>query len=355
MVQGRPIEKRLRGRKITQREYREAIIDTLRLFGETGASGAEIAEEWGELWPVPENRLIINKTLINMAERGVLRKASRRGRYVVNETRVAELGTSQGEATERQIINFMISRGGFATLHQIAEHFGVEEVDDKSDPDRDPYTAIRKRDPVYAAIETALKRSKIIRRDFYPHIQRANGDKRTRNYWHLSRDYLDLLPRTGYITGALIRCALNLGDASVDAEIATEATFARIASVVVQTMEAKGIDYAKMAEVEPAFETIMRDWNRLYPAVKRMNELAEAKLGVDYFSEAAFRIEQEFADTADARLFQKFIDGEGDAHTTAPLDFYYALGRVLGLNAAALSRGYIEPAYPSSSELSDEA
>lgn len=355
MVQGRPIEKRIRGRKVTQREYREAIIETLRLFGQTGASGSEVAEEWGEPWTIPDNRLIINKTLINMADRGVLRKGSRRGRYLVNETRVAELGTSQGEATERQIINFMVSRGGFATLHQIADHFGVEVVDDKSDPDRDPYTSVRKRDPVYAAIETTLKRSKIIRRDFYPHIQRASGDKRTRNYWHLSRDYLDLLPRTGYITGALIKCALNLGDASVDVDIATEAAFARIASVVVQTMEAKDLDYVKMAEVEPAFETIMRDWHRLYPADNRLKDLAEAKEGVDEVSETAFRIEQEFADAADGRLFQKFIDGEAAAHMSAPLEFYYALGRVLDLNATALSRGYIEPAYPSSSEISEEA
>lgn len=388
-------QKRLRGKKVTQAEFAAATIDAVRKLskGDEGARPIDVADVLGDPWTQPDFRQILNQTLVNMERRGTLQKAGR-GRYTVNEQKLADRGDRQSDSIEARLIPFLKSVGGFATMRQMMRHLGIDAsvlYQDDTDWASDADDVVKKvyiyqRDFSYSVAFNAIKRSELIRKDF-PIFQPNPGGK-PRRYHHLNADALAALPRTGWFSHELMKWALPGASNASDVDIATDRAFVNIAAAVTTVIRARDVKHADVAdELEdamklwrPAYLRAAREAGILKPPERARSVAPRAKrttaempvfdgtpLPPQKFGSPRPKREEAYVYPDDLavfdgtlpeitpgftlgttlaaeELFEKFCNGEHWAHMTAPLALYIDLAAILHVDAAALSRGAIEPA-----------
>lgn len=335
MGRGPALPLAINGEALTSRQFNERVIDTLRVYGERGGSAKEIAEDWGDAtWQDEYNRRRLSNRLNGLAEQGTLIKA-KHGRYVVNMTRIDEIGVSLSTQTEHQVIKAIRDRGGFAVMSEIAADFGIEQSyfeEDGSDG------RARTRNSQYASLRSTLDRSTVIRKAFG--LSKVVGGAKRAVYF-LSGEMMRSIPLTGANALMMLVNQLGAGVETVDVEMAFDRHCSSVAAAVLSLMEVAGVAYSDLADqLIPSME----GWYARYPSHRRVRDY-ERFVRDRSVDEDEFLVDQAFEETTEERLFGKFVDGDADAHKTAPLAFYYALAAALMVDAPALSRGSIEIAY----------
>jgi len=326
------VAKVIKGVSCTQEQFRQKLIDAVAAAEDDGADAQFIIDHWGDdNWSLPENRKLIANTLLNLERRGSIHKRSR-GVYTLgtgNAKRVKYTDT-----VERQILIFLEEVGGFSSLSSILKHFGIDKTQDTD--------ALR-------SIKRVLSLSEDIDK-----IVLQN----TTTY-HLRGDRLAALPLTGR------NMALNFTATwgfLPDIEAELEDLFGRIGTAYYYALHWRKISPAEIA-LSPIMTEAMEEFVRRFKRAKTryfelLSEIVETPYDLEDGVEARSlrKVGKSDTDIINARdnvktmfeaglperLIDLFINGDWDTHELAPLSFYYAMGEVLELDAAQLSRGIFQ-------------
>ncbi|AFU87843.1 hypothetical protein CcrKarma_gp326 [Caulobacter virus Karma] len=347
MPRGPLVEKYVKGKLYSQRQFRRLIIDTLRAIldlpgYEKGARARDIADKFGDpAWVEAENLRLIAVTLNNLKTQGLVKQIER-GLYKVNEAKV-DLGLDQMEQTEQTIAEVLRAEGGYAKRRVIdREH------------DADSQSTDVKAGDIQRTLTRVLMNSQ--------RIQKAYGGM-VYAFYNLPQAELSLLPQMGKWLHLQSAAATRMLTGQPSHEVygliekATRLQYRHIGAVFKFVIDHIDEDFADAARgFEPLHEA-MAEFNDAFSDVnagarnkiedrfgpegedhRQMREAGKTYTEIDDAREAALRA---YDAEAPLRLIDLFCEGNPQAHERAPLSFYEAFADWAMLDAAQLSRGIL--------------
>jgi hypothetical protein len=337
------VDKRIRGKLVTQREFVALVAEGLRKGDRTAK---DIARRWGDdAWLLRDQQLLILKTLGNLEARGLAIRASR-GVYDLNVEKYDTFGPYKFDQTENAIVEAIRERGGYATMKELAEHFDCHPGDN-----------------VYIRINQIIRVSKRIRKDFGDYGQ-----------YNLTPEVLAALPLKGRDAHRAIRHAYGAmvgGDADLSgADGMISEHFTKVGAAFAAAMALTGGTIFDAAEESPEVRAAMETFAAVHREVgmRRTRALSRYDLygepddldpergetarllrakGASDATILAERddAEEEFDRSLPGVLWDLFVAGHWESHLDAPTAFYFAAARYLKCDPAALSRGVIFPLF----------
>lgn len=374
MAQAPALTKTLKGVPVSAAAFRRAIVDALGQMEDGAGSMPDLIPFLGPEWDTKEGRLLVSKTLVNMADGGKLKRdPEHRGLYRVSGNVVRKGGgVSVYDQQERSIEDTLRKLGGFATWAQIMEDHdlrphGEERAElralrfrtfmknnqpgDSASTAYDPY-----RTTGYQQMNHVLATSQRIRQD-YPSKNRKGGWMC--KYYNLPLDQLNAMTLRGGVHAIMIKATheeLRLEGRTAIEE--RDLMFSCVAHVFTTARKARGLTLLDLASRKSVYAALLelarhpdvdRDNRSLYREETRktvvdMRAAGAAQEEVDDFRE---RREDTCKRTrAMADMLGRFEDG-GDGygpnlHLNAPVRLYEALAAELGIDSVSASRGVLQ-------------
>ena len=387
------LEKTIHGTKVSQDDFKRAICEALA--GMDGGAGKvrDLIPFVGTEWDAPEGRKLLGLTLANMARRGTLKHDPvKRGVYAI-APRFTRIGVSVRDQNEKSIVESIRKRGGFARFSEIMDDFGLRfhgpELQEwrarltrkhyRKEQDEDFISTVY--DPRnttgYHQLREILAHSQIIRQD-YPFVNET-GQTTSGGWYNLPLDELNQMTLRGRFASIIARSThaeLNLRGTYIDER---DDHFTRVGSVynAARTRQFTSEEFVSRQPVADALLALARDPviarenNSFYQGETRMrvDEMiasGASKASIDAYREGRRNSRKSVQamidiaarhsgrrDSSDAirvlvGMLERFENGGGifvgtNLHLRAPVSFYEALAKELGIDPVGASRGFLQP------------
>lgn len=377
------VEKFVRGKKLTQAEWRRYIRAFIHAGGEDGVTLPDILEHLGPGWAEPMNANLVSQFLNYEVRKGHIQRP-RRGVYVLprspDRVSVAELHEHEltvilrklgGYAFWRDIArevdaDWSVKKAGKRPMEPILRLYGDEDPDEEAEARALHEAAMAKyeraldkwkeRHPAYDGYNRSLRR--ILRES-----PRFRQDFMIRGLYALPAAERAALPLRGVFAAAEFRGAAQARDKSMiaDPEPIWDAQRVFFKGVGAAFQFARTLANQSLRELaaEPTIAPVLEDlaegaeiWHgRTIQAFEdaELLELEERLQERIHFNrlehrEARAAGREKFRARTLLEVLAAFEDGDPSVHIAAPLSFYTTLAAHWDLDAAALSRGVYQQA-----------
>lgn len=333
------VEKRVRGKRLTQREFRKLIVEKIAALQEhhnvKGVRARQIAEALCDpAWVEPANLQLINQTLVNLKAQHIL-LSEERGLYGVNAAKI-EMGLDQQDEYEIMMGDVLEKHGGFCTAKDLLDGIGAERGDG-----------------TWTIAYKVLASSEVIRKDYA--IARPG-------LYNLSPERLANLPLMGkwarlqFLYGYRIVSGEQVNTIYDDADDEIDVLFKRVGRAFRRALEVSGEDAVQIADDNRKFWRALKtmagdyqDWQGIKAQALAVYDktgpkgvaLAAKGWTYDEIEDARDDAEKRWTNDWPWECFDRFLAGDRFAHLAAPLTLYTSFAEWGFLDVAQLSRGLL--------------
>lgn len=363
-------DKTLHGKPVTNHEFKLAIVDAFERY--SAMNVASLVSVVGPEWDTVAGKRLLTSTLINMANRGAIRRvADSRGMYELSPG-FARRGVSAFHQNEDAILDVIRENGGFARFSQIMEAFGcrpsgsdlrrlmmLRQRADRGELTEDDLRGAHALEDArdsseYRGLVTTMAKSTRIRQDFL-----------LKGWYNLPITELRNIPLKGRFLSLIVKAThLDLGPTRFTWMQARDDYFSRVGAVVNEARLRRKLTIEELVAIPKVQAALLQlstvsavraELDQWYVAETnhRAGQLADSGTDVDvigrYRTERAAK--QREGSWVLPELITRFEAGGEElygvnVHLNAPTSFYVALAEALEICPVAMSRGMLQMPTP---------